>query len=155
MNLARSLIVELAIPARFICSDIYELPDVPTGHFDAVNTSYGVLVWLPDLPRWAAVIAHFLKPSGTFYIDDGHPFSHLVDATEEAPQPELADPYFDSEPERCEGGDVCLAELGDARLGGPLAGGLCGQPGHNPGGPPAHAACAGHCPPALRCPHCG
>ena len=42
-------------------------------------TSYGVLVWLPDLDRWASTIQCLLRPGGTFYIVEFHP---LVDAVE-------------------------------------------------------------------------
>ena len=61
--LARSLSRELNIPAAFVCSDIYRLPDVLSGEFDIVFTSYGVLHWLRDLPQWGKIIAHFLKPT--------------------------------------------------------------------------------------------
>lgn len=47
--------------------------------FDIVFTSYGVLGWLPDMAWWARVVAHFLKPGGTFYIVDGHPAKNIFD----------------------------------------------------------------------------
>jgi SAM-dependent methyltransferase len=77
--LARSLSQELGMDAGFVCSDLYTLPQVLTGTFDIVFTSYGVLVWLPDLERWAQVIAHFLKPGGTFYIAEMHPFAGVFE----------------------------------------------------------------------------
>jgi len=81
IDLARSLSDELDIPARFVASNIYDLPvalDEP-GQFDIVFTSYGVLGWLPDMPGWASVVAHFLKSGGTFYIVDGHPAKNIFD----------------------------------------------------------------------------
>ena len=79
IDLARSFSVELDIPARFVASNIYDLPEAldEPRQFDVVYTSYEVLVWLPDLPRWARVIAHFLKPGGTFYIIDDHPVRNI------------------------------------------------------------------------------
>lgn len=71
--LARSLSEELAIPAQFYRSDIYDLPAVLEAEFDIVFTSYGVLHGLPDLQRWGAIIAHYLKPGGIFYIVEDHP----------------------------------------------------------------------------------
>ena len=47
--LHRSLSEELGIDAKFIFSNVYDLPDVLGGRFDVVFTSYGVLTWLPDL----------------------------------------------------------------------------------------------------------
>ena len=77
ISLARPLSEESGIKAKFICSDMYELPDVLNEKFDIVLTSAGVLCWLPDLKLWAEIISHFLKPRGTFYIFEVHPFSHI------------------------------------------------------------------------------
>ena len=49
IDVARSLSLELSIPATFVHSNIYHLPDNLAGQFDIVFTSYGVLWWLPDL----------------------------------------------------------------------------------------------------------
>ena len=61
IELARSLNDELGLEARFICSNIYDLPDTLDEEFDIVFTSYGVLTWLPDLDKWAEVIYKRLK----------------------------------------------------------------------------------------------
>ena len=68
IDLARSLNDELELHTRFIHSDVYDLPDVLDEEFDIVFTSYGVLVWLPHLDRWASVIHRMLRPGGTFHI---------------------------------------------------------------------------------------
>jgi SAM-dependent methyltransferase len=67
------------LDAHFVCSDIYDLPNVLSGQFDIVFTSYGVLGWLPDVQQWGKVVGHFLKPGGVFYIIDGHPFKDVFD----------------------------------------------------------------------------
>ncbi|MDQ3755688.1 MAG: class I SAM-dependent methyltransferase [Acidobacteriota bacterium] len=77
--LARSLSAEVGISADFICSNLYDLPRALEGEFDIVFTSYGVLSWLPDLDRWAEIVAHYLKPGGTFYIVEFHPFASMLD----------------------------------------------------------------------------
>lgn len=66
ITLAKSLSDELAIPAKFIRSDIYDLPGMLSDVFDIVFTSYGVLHGLPDIDGWADTIAHFVKPGGIF-----------------------------------------------------------------------------------------
>ncbi|MBI0583923.1 MAG: methyltransferase domain-containing protein [Methanomassiliicoccus sp.] len=76
---ARSLAADLSIPARFIESNVYTLPEVLDEKFDIVYTGYGAICWLPDLERWAKVIARFLRPGGTFYIVEAHPFTDLID----------------------------------------------------------------------------
>jgi 2-polyprenyl-3-methyl-5-hydroxy-6-metoxy-1,4-benzoquinol methylase len=92
--LARSLSQEVGVEAEFVCSDVYELPQVLAGQFDIVYTSYGVLAWLPDLRKWATVIAQFLKPGGIFYMAEFHPFAMVFDNSETATGLRLQYPYF-------------------------------------------------------------
>ena len=92
--LARSLSRELGIEADFVCGDIYDLHNLLSGQFDIVFTSYGVLCWLSDLRRWASVIAHFLKPAGTFYIVEFHPFAQVFYNEPDAVELKVAYPYF-------------------------------------------------------------
>jgi len=49
----RRIANELGIPATFIQSDVYAVPDLIDERFDIVYTSQGVLCWLNDLRRWA------------------------------------------------------------------------------------------------------
>ena len=91
--LARSLSSELDIPATFVHSDIYDLPDNLSGQFDIVVTSYGVLWWLPDMEGWAKVIAHFLRPGGTVLVVDAHPAAMVFDPDHES-ELKLQYPYF-------------------------------------------------------------
>lgn len=97
IRLARALAEEIGVPAQFVCCSIYDLPQHLEGEFDIVFTSYGVLCWLPDLQRWGQVIAHFLKPGGTFYIVDGHPFAWVFYNEEDATGLRVAYPYFHRE----------------------------------------------------------
>jgi len=100
--LAQSLSGELDIPATFVCSDIEHLPDVLSGQFEIVFSSYGVLPWLRDLRRWAAVIAHFLAPNGVFYLVDDHPFMRALQVNDRG-ELTVANPYFFTEqPSRIE-----------------------------------------------------
>ncbi|MBX7222002.1 MAG: class I SAM-dependent methyltransferase [Blastocatellia bacterium] len=91
---ATQLSRECDIPARFVCSNLYELPQNLSGQFDIVFTSYGVLCWLPDLKEWARVIAHFLKPGGIFYIADSHPFGLVFDDSKTVTGLQVGYPYF-------------------------------------------------------------
>lgn len=76
---ARRLSSELNIPARFIESNVYTLPEVLDERFDIVYTGYGAICWLPDLDAWARVIARYLRPGGTFYIVEAHPITNMID----------------------------------------------------------------------------
>jgi ubiquinone/menaquinone biosynthesis C-methylase UbiE len=80
VELARSVATEIGIDgARFVHSDLYDLPTVLDGTFDLVYTSRGVLRWLPDVRRWAEVIAHFVRPGGRFYITEIHPVAQVFE----------------------------------------------------------------------------
>jgi SAM-dependent methyltransferase len=47
-------------------------------NFDLVTTSWGTIVWLDDLDRWARAIADLLKPGGSFYYADCHPTAWML-----------------------------------------------------------------------------
>ncbi|MGH2556308.1 MAG: class I SAM-dependent methyltransferase, partial [Actinomycetota bacterium] len=91
---ARALAEEIGLDATFLLSNVYDLPEVLEGQFDIVYTSRGVLGWLPDVPRWAAVVARFVKPGGFLYINEMHPFLYVFDDSKEATQPRVKFPYF-------------------------------------------------------------
>jgi SAM-dependent methyltransferase len=93
---ARALAADVGMDARFVVSDIYGLPDALTGEFDIVFTSYGALGWLPDVGRWGQVVAHFVKPGGTFYMVEFHPFSWVFDDDEGVTGLNVRYPYFAS-----------------------------------------------------------
>lgn len=70
---ARRLVTETGLDAEFVCSDVYEARDAVAGEFDIVFTTWGTICWLPDMPRWARVIASLLAPGGFLYFADAHP----------------------------------------------------------------------------------
>jgi len=76
---ARQLAREVHLKARFVCCNVLDLPQHLKGKFDIVFTSFGVIGWLPDLDPWAAVIAHFLKKGGVFYMAEFHPVVWMLD----------------------------------------------------------------------------
>lgn len=74
---AQATAAQLGLDARFVLSDVYSLPDALEGRFDIVFSTYGAIPWLPDLEKWAAVVRHFLKPGGIFYLAEFHPTFYL------------------------------------------------------------------------------
>lgn len=91
---ARKLAADVGLDARFVCSDLYELPDLLTEEFDIVYTSRGVLGWLPDIDRWARVVARFVRPGGFFYITEIHPVALVFDDDDGVTELRLRYPYF-------------------------------------------------------------
>ncbi|QQV03673.1 MULTISPECIES: class I SAM-dependent methyltransferase [Chryseobacterium] len=74
-----SLVEKCHEKVEFICSDVYELPNILDETFDMVFTSYGTIGWLPDLEKWANVVSHFLKPDGHFIMAEFHPVVWMYD----------------------------------------------------------------------------
>ena len=99
---ARENAAALGIGARFVLSDVYAAPKaVPEpASFDLVYITWGTICWLPDLARWAGVIAHFLRPGGRLYFADMHPTAAVLgDERPEADgRPGWVVPYFGREP---------------------------------------------------------
>jgi len=76
---AKELNTQAATDAEFICCDIYDLPLFCDEQFDIVFTTYGTIGWLPDMNKWASVIAQFLKPGGKFIFVEFHPVVWMYD----------------------------------------------------------------------------
>ena len=80
IQLARRLSRQIGVPARFLASDLYDLPSAleEPGSFEVVFTSYGAIDWLRDLGRWAEIIASYLVPGGVFYMVEFHPLATML-----------------------------------------------------------------------------
>jgi SAM-dependent methyltransferase len=98
---ARRLAAELGLPARFVCADVYDAEAaIPAPHgFDLVFVSWGALCWLPDVARWAQVVASLLRPGGRLYLAEGHPSAWVFDDDAgEGGRPGWFAPYFERGP---------------------------------------------------------
>ena len=97
VDLAAKTAAEIGIEeARFVRSQLDELPANLDGDFDLVYTSRGVLGWLPDIRRWAEVVAHFVRPGGRFYITEVHPVAQTFENDGVAPgELKLLYPYWE------------------------------------------------------------
>lgn len=76
---ARVLAAQLDLAARFVQGDVYDAPALLQEQFDIVFTSYGTIGWLPDVGRWARVVADCMKPGGTFVFAEFHPAVWMFD----------------------------------------------------------------------------
>jgi len=75
---ASELAGEMGIDAGFVESDVYDAVNALGGRdFDIVYTGLGALIWLPDIRRWAGVIAELLRPGGFLYLAEFHPFTDV------------------------------------------------------------------------------
>ena len=94
----RRLAAAAGVEAEFGESDLYGAVEaLGGGRFDLVFTGIGALCWLPDVKRWAEVVAALLRPGGRRFIREGHPV--LWSLSDPRPDGLLAieHPYFELE----------------------------------------------------------
>ncbi len=66
--------------AQFVAADALDAASVLGTHrFDIVYTGNGALMWLPDIARWAAMVAALLRPGGRLYLAEFHPITDVLD----------------------------------------------------------------------------
>lgn len=101
---ARSLATELGLAsrARFVQADLYDATDAiaEPAAFDIAFVTWGALCWLPDIGRWAEIVAALLKPGGFLYLAESHPAALVFDdATAKSDgEPGRFAPYFQHGP---------------------------------------------------------
>jgi len=81
---------------RFVRADVYDALDAVGGGYDFVYTGIGALCWLPDVRRWARVVASLLRPGGRLFIREGHPVLWALDYEREDGLLALEYPYFET-----------------------------------------------------------
>lgn len=87
---ARDLAARTGVEATFVEADVFEARQHVRGEFDIVYTTWGTICWLPDVHRWAAVIASLLKPGGFLYFADTHPSALVLDEKDGRLEPAFA-----------------------------------------------------------------
>lgn len=90
---ARKLAADCGLDAEFVESDVYAATECLKGPFDIVYVSWGALNWLPDIQRWAEVVAGLLAPGGFLYLLEGHPAIMTLEQMENGSLAPLY-PYF-------------------------------------------------------------
>jgi SAM-dependent methyltransferase len=77
---ARRLSTRANTPVEFVESNVYDAAAVlEPGGYDFVFSGIGALCWLPDVARWAGVVASLLRPGGRLFIREGHPMLWALD----------------------------------------------------------------------------
>ena len=92
INKAKELNQYLGLDATFVQCNVMDTAQTLQMQYDQVFTSYGTIVWLDNLNKWAANIAQSLKPGGTFYMVEFHPALHMYEWTNH----QITYPYFNT-----------------------------------------------------------
>jgi SAM-dependent methyltransferase len=83
---------------EFVEGDVYDAVELLGAEaFDLVFTGIGALCWLPDIRRWAQVVAALLRPGGRLFIREGHPVLWALDDIAEDGRLVVEYPYFERE----------------------------------------------------------
>jgi SAM-dependent methyltransferase len=101
---ARKLAKATAADIEFVEANLYDGVAALGAHrFDLVYTGIGALCWLPDIARWASVVADLLAPGGRLFVREGHPMLWALSDPRpdellvvEHPYFEVAEPVLDS-----------------------------------------------------------
>lgn len=93
----KTLSDESGTSGEFVVADVFDAPKALNNQtYDVVYTGIGAICWLPDINRWARVVAELLKPGGTFYILEGHPMMWSVSDDDHGDDVVLEWPYFEA-----------------------------------------------------------
>ena len=75
---ARSVAADTGLDAEFVGASVYDAPAaLEDRRFDVVYTGLGALNWLPDIERWAQVIARLVASGGFLYLSEFHPVADV------------------------------------------------------------------------------
>lgn len=92
---ARRLSAESGVPGRFVQANVYDAPSALEGErFEIVYTGIGALIWLPDIERWARVVADCLADGGSLYLYESHPARGALDYEDAEGRLVIHHPYF-------------------------------------------------------------
>lgn len=71
---ARRIAEQAGVAVDYVQANVFDAVEALGGRrFDVVYTGKGALVYVPDLERWARVLAGLLKPGGVGYVVEFHP----------------------------------------------------------------------------------
>jgi SAM-dependent methyltransferase len=87
ISAARDLQARTGLDATFVEGNVYDARALIDGLFDKVYVTWGAINWLPDIGRWAKVVAALLRPGGSLYLLEGHPSLMTLDERTPGLQP--------------------------------------------------------------------
>lgn len=76
---ARRIAADRGLDVEYVRSDVHDaLTTLDGRQFDVVYTGKGAMCYLPDLDRWAEVVAGLLRPGGVVYVVEFHPLLNAL-----------------------------------------------------------------------------
>jgi len=76
---AKRIAEQAEVEIEYVQSNVYDAVEVlGGGRFDVVYTGKGALCHLPDVNRWAVLVAELLRPGGRLYLVEFHPLLNAL-----------------------------------------------------------------------------
>ena len=98
LTVAAQLAEDCGAAIDYVESDLYgAVAALGPGRFDLVYTGNGALCWLPDIRRWAEIVATLLRPGGRLFIREGHPMLWALADSRPDGLVVVEYPYFETE----------------------------------------------------------
>lgn len=98
LDVARRLAADTGASIDYVHADVYDAVEVlGRERFDLVFTGIGALCWIPDVRRWASVVAGLLRPGGRLFIREGHPMLWTLSDPRDDELVVVEFPYFETE----------------------------------------------------------
>jgi SAM-dependent methyltransferase len=116
---ARLLSARSRTPAEFVVADVHAAADIlGRGRFDLVFTGIGALCYVPEIDRWADVVAELLVPGGRLFLREGHPMLWALAEPDGSGELRVERAYFErSEPDRWDqGGRYAVTDVAPEHL---------------------------------------
>ncbi len=76
---AQWLFDQVGSKGRFVESDVFDAVSALGTTYDLVYASVGAINWINDIGRWMQVASALLRPGGSLYLRDLHPFFMSLD----------------------------------------------------------------------------
>ena len=96
----RELSSQSGLPCELHSMDVADIGSEFAGVFDIVYVSVGALGWFQDMTQFFGKVTELLKPNGTVFVYELHPFTEMLDVHAPIESPILACDYFRIEPHK-------------------------------------------------------
>lgn len=83
---ARNFAQQAGTEASFVEASVYDARQALPGTYDLVYVTWGTIIWIDDIFRWAKVVSALLRPGGKVYLLDMHPQLGQFDLDEGRPK---------------------------------------------------------------------
>jgi SAM-dependent methyltransferase len=79
---ARGFAARAGRSVRFVESDVHDAPAALGATYEIAYVTWGAINWLPDIGRWARIVADVLEPGGFLYLAESHPSTLCLEEIE-------------------------------------------------------------------------